>query len=64
MRTANPALRAETFTSVAETTSTGAMTIRGTANKTFVLLFLALASATYTWTQQGTRWQGLQCLAV
>lgn len=55
MRTANPALRADTFTAVPyAATTTGAMTIRGAANKTFILLLLAVASATYTWTQQGT----------
>ena len=54
MRTANPALRAESFTADPYTASAGAMTIRGAANKTFVLLLLAVISASYTWTQRET----------
>ena len=47
MRTANPALREDTFTEFRPVTE--AMTINGTVNKTAVLLVLAVCGAAYTW---------------
>jgi uncharacterized YccA/Bax inhibitor family protein len=49
MRTSNPALNADTFTSARGTY--GAMTINGTVNKTFVLLLLVAITARWAWTQ-------------
>lgn len=49
MRTANPALRAESFAPAQFGTATAPMTISGTVNKTFLLLLLAGVTATYTW---------------
>jgi uncharacterized YccA/Bax inhibitor family protein len=57
MRTGNPALNANTFENFGfahQETGTAAanmMTIGGTVQKTFLLLMLALASASYTWSQ-------------
>jgi len=48
--TGNPTLNENTFTSLGRTgSSTGGMTIQGTVNKTGILLFLALVTASYTW---------------
>jgi len=49
MRTGNPALRGDIFTGYG-LSGTDAMTIQGTVNKTFVLLFLAMISAFWAWT--------------
>jgi len=49
MRTANPALRSDTFTGFASTGVEGAMTVQGTVNKTGLLLVLAALSAGWTW---------------
>lgn len=49
MTTSNPALRADTFSSVPFDAASGAMTIRGTAAKTLILLGLATLSASYSW---------------
>lgn len=51
MRTSNPALREDSFTGDRYASSAGAMTIRGTANKTFILLALTTASASFTWSR-------------
>jgi uncharacterized YccA/Bax inhibitor family protein len=57
MRSGNPVLNANTFEnfgvyrSETETASANVMTINGTVQKTFLLLVLALASASYTWSQ-------------
>ena len=51
LRSGNPALSADTFTSIPRTSSENAMTISGTVNKTALgpaILFLA---ATYVWSQ-------------
>ena len=49
-RTANPALNAKTFEGFAPPAiGAGAMSIQGTVNKTGILLFLVLLSASYTW---------------
>lgn len=50
MRTANPALNAKTFESVRYPVGAqGAMTLKGTVNKTGFLLAFLILSATYTW---------------
>ena len=49
MRSGNPALRANTFTKVRAASSAKAMSIQGTVNKTFILLFLTLFSASWVW---------------
>ena len=50
MRTANPALNAETFKSLAYGADReNAMTIQGTVNKTGILLALTLITAAWTW---------------
>jgi uncharacterized YccA/Bax inhibitor family protein len=55
MRTANPALNERAFeraaTYDAQATQSQAMTVQGAVNKTLILLFLAFAAATFTWTQ-------------
>ncbi len=54
MRTSNPALREETFTREAFGSATAPMTIRGTVNKSFVLLAIAAVTATFTWSNART----------
>ncbi|MGM0441447.1 MAG: Bax inhibitor-1/YccA family protein [Elusimicrobiota bacterium] len=49
MRTANPALKQESFTGVDTGTSMGSMTLQGTVNKTAFLLVLALTSSLWVW---------------
>ena len=50
LRTANPALSNKTFTEFANLASkTQSMTLQATVNKTFILLFCILFSASYTW---------------
>ncbi len=50
MRTANPALYKQTFTSMAPVATAGeAMTIQGTVNKTGFMLVLLLITAGWTW---------------
>lgn len=50
MRTANPALNSKTFTNLAlPAESNNTMTLDGTVNKTGILLFLVLLSASWTW---------------
>jgi uncharacterized YccA/Bax inhibitor family protein len=48
IRTANPALNSKTFKE-ASYTGTDRMTIQGTVNKSFVLLFFVLLTACWTW---------------
>ncbi len=48
-RTGNPVLSERRFSSIATTTGEGAMTLNGTANKTGILLLLALAPALFVW---------------
>lgn len=48
MRTANPALNQNTFTSVGAVRGE-AMTLNGTVNKTGLLLVIAVVAASYTW---------------
>ncbi len=49
MRTGNPVLRADTFE--LREPSSGTMTINGTVNKTFILFFLLLLPASWSWSQ-------------
>ena len=49
MRTANPALNANTFTRLGSFTGDRTMTIQGTVNKTSILLLLAFISASWIW---------------
>ena len=49
MRTGNPALAGDTFTRAASYGTTGTMTIQGTTNKSFILLFLIIFSASWVW---------------
>lgn len=48
MRSSNPALRDNVFKGLSST-GAGVMTIQGTVNKTFVLLFLAFFTASWVW---------------
>ena len=49
MRSGNPALRADVFTSARAHGSTNVMTIQGTTNKAMILLFLLVLSASWVW---------------
>jgi len=49
MRSANPALGAETFRAAPRAIGDEAMTIQGTVNKTALGLVVLLVAATYTW---------------
>jgi uncharacterized YccA/Bax inhibitor family protein len=47
MRTSNPALNSKTFSSL--TKSDRVMTVSGTVNKTFLMLFLVIMASLWTW---------------
>jgi len=49
MNTSNPALTANSFLGLRATSPSDVMTMGGTANKTVILLLLALLPATYVW---------------
>jgi len=50
MRTSNPALNSKTFTGLRPIADTGrVMTIKGTVNKSAILLLLLLVAASWTW---------------
>jgi uncharacterized YccA/Bax inhibitor family protein len=49
MRSGNPALTATTFNKYQGVAGPNQMTLSGTVNKTFLLLFLVIASAIFTW---------------
>lgn len=51
MRTSNPALNAKTFRPQSIGEMDKSMTLDGTVNKSFILLFCVLLSASYTWQQ-------------
>ena len=55
MRTGNPALKSDVFTSVDSFGSTEVMSIQGTVNKTMFLLLLTLISASWVW-GNAVRW--------
>ena len=50
-RSANPALNTNTFTGVFEKTGTEVMTLQGAVNKVFIMLFLLIFAAAYTWSK-------------
>ena len=49
MRTANPALKERTFTGVRAAAGEPAMSLQGTATKSFVLVLLTVFAASFTW---------------
>jgi uncharacterized YccA/Bax inhibitor family protein len=49
MRSANPALGADTFRGASRVLGEAAMTIQGTVNKTVLALIILVAAAAYTW---------------
>ena len=51
LRSGNPALSADTFTSIPRTSSENVMTIGGTVNKTAFALAILFMAATYVWSQ-------------
>ena len=51
LRSGNPALSADTFTSIPRTSSENVMTIGGTVNKTAFALAILFLAATYVWSQ-------------
>jgi len=52
MRSSNPAMTGRIFEQVSrEAAGTGVMTVRGTINKTGLMLLLVMAAAAYTWNQ-------------
>ena len=51
LRSGNPALTADTFTSIPRMSSENAMTISGTVNKTSLALAILFVAATYVWSQ-------------
>jgi uncharacterized YccA/Bax inhibitor family protein len=51
MRTGNPALRGNTFSSVGAVNPEDAMTIQGTANKTLILLVFVVGAAMWAWSR-------------
>ena len=64
IRTANPALRAETFTEFAQfAPAAKVMTIQGTVNKTAILLACCLATGLFTWTRFENAFQAGEGLA-
>ena len=64
IRTANPALRAETFTEVARfAQAEKTMTIQGTVGKTAILLVCCVATAVFTWGRFGEAAQAAEGFA-
>ena len=53
MRTANPALNADTFRGLRVSDTGGIMTIQGTVNKVAILLFLVVFGASWIWGRVG-----------
>lgn len=51
MRSGNPSLKNESFTKHSGAVAGGTMTIKGTVNRTFILLLLLLATFVYSWNQ-------------
>ncbi len=57
MRTANPALNSKTFSDFPNvSSSTGTMTLKGTADKTGVLLVLTFLAASWSWSRYFSSW--------
>ncbi len=69
MRTANPALNAETFTGTQATSSDAVMTLEGTVQKTAMLLLLVILASSWIWNEARLHaatvlpWTGLAALA-
>ena len=61
MRTANPALRSDTFrkSMSGSKASDGTMTINGVVNKTGLSLLLLIISASITWSNPALSWLGM-----
>ena len=49
MRSGNPTLRGDIFTKATRIPGQGVMTIQGTVNKTLIMLFLTILSASWAW---------------
>ncbi len=64
LRSANPALRADTFARVRAGAGEGAMTIGGTVNKTALGLLILMITASWTWNNAGPGMTGLVLLGV
>jgi len=65
MRTSNPVMSRKIFENTLSMGGSGVMTINGTINKTAILLLLAIASASYTWSMvTGTNPAGATTLAM
>ena len=64
MRSSNPALKAEVFSSEGSYLRGGTMTINGTVNKTGVMGLILIASATLTWGQAAQGAMGLTMLGL
>ncbi|HEY7413505.1 MAG TPA: Bax inhibitor-1/YccA family protein [Vicinamibacteria bacterium] len=58
-KSGNPALRADTFSSVPRVAGEAAMTLPGTVNKTGISLLILLLFAAFTWGQVGTPFASL-----
>ncbi|MBU2540813.1 MAG: Bax inhibitor-1/YccA family protein [Candidatus Omnitrophica bacterium] len=63
MRTANPALNTNAFKAVRRLDAATSMTINGTVNRTFILLFLLVMSANFVW-QRAAQASGLMILGL
>ena len=69
MRTANPALNADTFRGAHATADEQVMTLQGTVNKTAILLILLVAASAWIWSQARVGaaavlpWVGISALA-
>ena len=53
MRSGNPVLTNDTFSEVGSYNSGDVMSIQGTTNKSFILLFLVMLTATWAWSNPG-----------
>jgi uncharacterized YccA/Bax inhibitor family protein len=59
LRSGNPALRADTFTSERAEPAAGVMTIEGAVNRTIVAIAILVAAAVFAWKQLAAAEQGL-----
>jgi uncharacterized YccA/Bax inhibitor family protein len=50
-RTGNPALRSKAFNNISSSAELGKMTIQGTVNKTIIMFFILLLSASWCWSK-------------
>ncbi|MFP4546631.1 MAG: Bax inhibitor-1/YccA family protein [Fidelibacterota bacterium] len=56
MRTSNPIFKSKTFKNAQSYAGQSVMTIDGTINKTFLMFFILIASAGFTWTKFMNAW--------